>query len=135
MKGEGFRHLHLFDMSSSLVFFPLQSGCTPTPVGVPISSTGAACTEMHLPAVIASHIAEWVRSYSSAEYLRLPAKAEALLDETGGAEDFGACLLLRFTIALLCPGCAHCVVLHPLAKQEAPRTLVRGCALPAACFC
>lgn len=37
--------------------------------------------------------AEWVRSYSSAEYLRLPAKAEALLDETGGAEDFGECSL------------------------------------------
>ena len=52
--------------------------------------------------LIASHVAEWVRSYSSAEYLRLPAKAEALLDETGGALDFSACLLLRFTIALLC---------------------------------
>lgn len=37
--------------------------------------------------------AEWVRSYSSAEYLWLPAKAEALLDETGGAEDFGECSL------------------------------------------
>ena len=51
LKGEGIRHLHLFDMSSSFVFFPLQSGCTPPPVGVPIRSTGAACTEMHLPAV------------------------------------------------------------------------------------
>lgn len=34
--------------------------------------------------------AEWVRSYSSAEYLRLPARAEAVLDEAADAEPYGA---------------------------------------------
>lgn len=33
--------------------------------------------------------AEWVRSYSSPEYLRLPGKAEAVLDETAASESFG----------------------------------------------
>jgi hypothetical protein len=33
--------------------------------------------------------AEWVRSYSSAEYLRLPAKAESVLDETADSEPVG----------------------------------------------
>lgn len=33
--------------------------------------------------------AEWVRSYSSAEYLRLPSKAEAVLDETSDSEPYG----------------------------------------------
>jgi hypothetical protein len=47
--------------------------------------------------------AEWVRSYSSAEYLRLPAKAEALLDETGGTEDFGVFLFASPWLLLVCP--------------------------------
>ncbi|KAL4419962.1 hypothetical protein ABPG75_007060 [Micractinium tetrahymenae] len=34
---------------------------------------------------------EWVRSYSSPEYLRLPGKAEAVLDETAPSESFGEC--------------------------------------------
>ncbi|PRW33704.1 family transcriptional regulator [Chlorella sorokiniana] len=46
---------------------------------------------------------EWVRSYSSAEYLRLPAKAEALLDETGGTEDFGVFLFASPWLLLVCP--------------------------------
>ena len=33
--------------------------------------------------------AEWVRSYSSHEYLRLPAKAEGVLDETAEGEPYG----------------------------------------------
>ena len=33
---------------------------------------------------------EWVRSYSSPEYLRLPARAEAVLDEAADAEPYGA---------------------------------------------
>ena len=37
--------------------------------------------------------AEWVRSYSSAEYLRLPAKAESVLDETADSEPFGEWVL------------------------------------------
>ncbi|PSC75207.1 thiamine biosynthetic bifunctional enzyme chloroplastic isoform D [Micractinium conductrix] len=32
---------------------------------------------------------EWVRSYSSPEYLRLPARAEAILDETAAGESKG----------------------------------------------
>ena len=32
---------------------------------------------------------EWVRTYADAEYQALPQRMEALLDELGGAEDFG----------------------------------------------
>lgn len=38
----------------------------------------------------AALVAEWVRSYSSTEYLRLPAKAERILDEAADAEAYGA---------------------------------------------
>jgi hypothetical protein len=53
---------------------------------------------------------EWVRTYADAEYQALPQRMEALLDELGGAEDFGEvpclghfCSYLFFFSPLLAP--------------------------------
>ena len=36
--------------------------------------------------------ADWVRTYSSPDYLKIPASAEAVLDESGAAEPYGELL-------------------------------------------
>lgn len=71
--------------------------------------------------------AEWVRSFSSPEYLRLPARAEGVLDEAGAVQDEGA-PLLRWGPALLA---ACCVV----SRRTRVRCCRAGCpAAPCASF-